>query len=118
MQCYIHSQQQAIGACVGCGKFICAECGNEIGGKNFCKACVSELVTKKENEINKLENKTANPPMVFMNAGGGSSSSSSAVGMRGGMPFPRQRMMMQGLEILSISCMYGVSKIVGTPCTK
>ncbi|MCL2605543.1 MAG: hypothetical protein FWD90_13805 [Defluviitaleaceae bacterium] len=57
------------------------------------------MVIKKEKEIDKLENKTANPqqPMVFMNAGGGgggssssSSSSAAASGMRGGMPFPRQ----------------------------
>jgi hypothetical protein len=117
MQCYIHGQQQAIGACVGCGKFICTECTTEISGKNYCKACVSELVTKKEKEIDKLESKTANPqqPMVFMNAGGGSSSSSSssaaaaAGGMRGGMPFPRQSIM---IHILLLMFTAGIGNVV------
>ena len=106
MQCYIHTDKPAVGACVGCGKFICEECCTEVSGKNYCKACVGELVSNKEKEIDKLENKSTNQqapqqqqPMVFMNAGGGgggssSSSSSSAAAATGGrtrgMPYPQQ----------------------------
>ena len=46
MPCYVHNQYQAIGTCVGCGKFICSECTTEVEGKNHCKRCVAELLSK------------------------------------------------------------------------
>jgi len=74
MKCYIHNESEAVGTCVNCGKFICTVCNTEINGKNFCKACVSEVFEnlKKENESKR------ETPMVFMNAGGGASSSSAS----------------------------------------
>lgn len=30
MNCYVHTDKEAVGTCVGCGKFICAECLTEI----------------------------------------------------------------------------------------
>ena len=124
MQCYIHTDKPAVGACVGCGKFICEECCTEVNGKSYCKACVGELVSNKEKEIDKLENKNANQqqapqqPMVFMNAGGGgggssSSSSSSAAaaagGRRGGMPYPRQSAL---IHILLFLFTAGIGNII------
>jgi hypothetical protein len=44
MKCYIHPERDAVGACIGCGKFICEECRVETEGKNFCKKCVVEKV--------------------------------------------------------------------------
>ena len=33
MNCYVHPDKEAVGACIGCGKFICSECATEIQGK-------------------------------------------------------------------------------------
>ena len=40
MECYIHPDQDAVGACVACGNFICDVCRVSMKGKNYCKACV------------------------------------------------------------------------------
>ena len=37
MNCYVHSEKEAIGNCVGCEKFICAECNTEINEKIIVK---------------------------------------------------------------------------------
>lgn len=79
MNCYVHSEKEAVGTCVGCGKFICAECVTTIQGKNYCKHCVDELISQKNQELNQAKQQASSQqPMVFMNAGGGSSSSSSS----------------------------------------
>jgi hypothetical protein len=85
MKCANHVQKEAVGACVGCGRFICEECNTEIGGKSYCKKCVAEMLSDKNNKIEKLEDKTSTNqsqtgqmPMVFMNSGGGGGSSSSS----------------------------------------
>lgn len=102
MQCYVHAQHQAVGACVGCGKFICPVCLVEISGKNYCKTCVTEIMSHKDKEIDKLENRAA-APTVFMNAGGASSSSShDAPGMYGRYvpPYPTQSVVVHILLLL------------------
>lgn len=78
--CYVHTDQQSLGTCVGCGKFICENCNTGLKGKNYCKKCVDELFDESKKKIEKLEdnNNNRNQPMVFMNAGGASSSSSSS----------------------------------------
>ena len=76
--CYIHQDAEAIGTCVGCGKFICEDCTTEIKGKNYCKTCLDELFDEKNKKIEKLEDNKAAQPMVFMNAGGGGGGSSSS----------------------------------------
>ena len=85
--CYVHNEVEAVGACVGCGKFICENCNTELKGKNYCKKCVDELFEENQRKVEKLEDRTHNQqPMVFMNAGGGggaSSSSSSATNATG-----------------------------------
>ena len=76
--CYIHQDAEAIGTCVGCGKFICKDCTTEIKGKNYCKTCLDELFDEKNKKIEKLEDNKSAQPMVFMNAGGGGGGSSSS----------------------------------------
>ncbi len=78
MKCYVHPEADAVGTCVACGKFICAECNTEISGRNHCKSCVSKVVEESQKKIEKLEDNKQQTPMVFMNAGGASSSSSSS----------------------------------------
>jgi hypothetical protein len=41
MNCYIHPDREATGTCVGCGKFICAECTTAAMDKNYCPQCVA-----------------------------------------------------------------------------
>lgn len=96
MNCYVHTERNAIGTCVGCGKFICQECTTEIGNKNYCKKCVATLFDDAQKKVDKLESKS-DTPMVFMNAGGGGASSSSssaaasaAAAPRHAPPYPRQ----------------------------
>ena len=40
MECYIHPDQSAVGACVACGHFVCDVCRVSMNGKLYCKACV------------------------------------------------------------------------------
>ncbi len=40
MRCYAHSDREALGACIGCGKGICLDCLNRISGKLYCDGCV------------------------------------------------------------------------------
>jgi Domain of unknown function (DUF4190) len=44
MNCYIHPELEATGTCVGCGKFIGAECTTTISDKNYCPQCVAKGV--------------------------------------------------------------------------
>lgn len=38
--CAEHPGKEAVGACVGCGHFICETCRVLVGGKNWCKTCI------------------------------------------------------------------------------
>jgi phage shock protein C len=40
MECYVHPDQDAVGACVACGNFVCDVCRVSIKSKIYCKACV------------------------------------------------------------------------------
>ena len=44
MNCYVHPDREATGTCVGCGKFICAECAQPVQGRNYCAQCVQNGV--------------------------------------------------------------------------
>ena len=84
LSCYIHEDQSSIGTCVGCGKFICQECNTEVKRKNYCKACIGEMMVENQSKIERLEeSKNNSNPMVFMNAGGGGGASSSAASSSG-----------------------------------
>ena len=37
--------------CVKCHKLICEECAVKINNKYYCKECISEMYSNKENEI-------------------------------------------------------------------
>jgi len=44
MNCFIHPDREAAGTCVGCGKFICAECAKTVQEKNYCPQCLQQGV--------------------------------------------------------------------------
>ena len=80
MKCYVHNEADAIGACVGCGQFICNECNTPINGRNHCKPCIERTMSEQQKHLEKLEADGKQPPspMVFMNSGGGGGGSSSS----------------------------------------
>jgi TM2 domain-containing membrane protein YozV len=45
MNCFIHPQQTAVGACVSCGKGVCVICLNKEGGRIYCDACARRRPT-------------------------------------------------------------------------
>ena len=51
MQCAYHPGRDVVGACVNCGKLVCAECEVPIGGKVHCKGCVDSLLSAKESNL-------------------------------------------------------------------
>ncbi len=55
--CYLHNEAEAVGICVGCGKFICETCNTELKGKNYCKKCLDELFEENQRKVEKLEEK-------------------------------------------------------------
>lgn len=67
LRCYIHSDREAVGTCVGCGNFICSDCRVTINGKNYCEICVQELVNSKEKKIENLNSNSSNGTTVYMN---------------------------------------------------
>lgn len=42
MRCFEHSNREAVGACIGCGKGICLDCLNRIQGKIYCDSCLPQ----------------------------------------------------------------------------
>ena len=51
MNCLKHENREAIAMCVKCHKLICEECAEKINNKYYCKECISEMYSNKENEI-------------------------------------------------------------------
>jgi hypothetical protein len=52
--CFFHPQKKAVVPCAGCGRFLCALCDCEFGGKHLCPACLEAGKTK--GKIAALEN--------------------------------------------------------------
>lgn len=50
MNCYIHSEKESVGICVGCGNFICEECEVDFDGKKYCKKCIAEEILNSSSE--------------------------------------------------------------------
>ena len=48
LNCYVHSDRESVGACVGCGKFFCQECCTEVNGKVYCKSCIQNKLNEQE----------------------------------------------------------------------
>ncbi len=51
--CFYHSQKKAVIPCDNCGRFLCALCDVELGGKHLCPACLE--TGKKKGRIIDLE---------------------------------------------------------------
>ena len=42
MNCAVHPDREAVGACCNCGRFVCCECKAEISGQIYCNRCIEE----------------------------------------------------------------------------
>jgi len=47
MKCAYHPIVDAVGACVNCGRLICAECKVMLGGKFYCNPCADKMFSGK-----------------------------------------------------------------------
>jgi hypothetical protein len=43
--CAYHPKREAVGACVSCGKLVCAECKTVLGDKIYCNPCADKIFT-------------------------------------------------------------------------
>lgn len=50
MKCYKHEDREAEGRCVRCGKILCEDCIVKVDNRVFCKECVSDMLSKRNNE--------------------------------------------------------------------
>ncbi len=41
MNCYLHTDREAVGACTSCGQLICGGCAVEMDEKLVCRECLS-----------------------------------------------------------------------------
>ena len=54
MNCYLHPDVSAVGACVACGKGVCTECVVTVGGRTYCRDCVASGVSPQPTKTNGL----------------------------------------------------------------
>lgn len=52
--CFFHPRKKAVVPCAGCGRFLCALCDVEIGGRHLCPLCLE--TGKKKRTMKNLEN--------------------------------------------------------------
>lgn len=45
MQCYVHSESEAVASCKNCGKAICKFCSVDVSGKIYCQQCLASGTT-------------------------------------------------------------------------
>ena len=48
--CYYHPDKKAVVVCDSCGRFLCAVCDLEFGGRHVCARCIESAVTKDKSE--------------------------------------------------------------------
>ena len=51
--CFFHPRKKAVVSCDGCGRFLCALCDVEIGGRHLCPLCLE--TGKKKKKMKNLE---------------------------------------------------------------
>jgi len=50
MQCAYHPDRDPVGACVECGRLICAECKTAVKGKFYCPPCADKVFVHRSEE--------------------------------------------------------------------
>ncbi|MDR1721740.1 MAG: hypothetical protein LBR24_01675, partial [Methanobrevibacter sp.] len=63
MECRNHPDREAVTNCSVCGKPICKECTLEIGGKDYCDNCATELILSAEATRQAPQNNIVTPAL-------------------------------------------------------
>ena len=63
VKCKKHPKTDADATCVGCGNFFCEDCLTTVKGKNYCKDCVADLLSEKENAE---KDKSSGTPQIII----------------------------------------------------
>jgi hypothetical protein len=50
MQCAYHPDREPVGACVECGRLVCAECKTAVKGKFYCPPCADKVFVHRSEE--------------------------------------------------------------------
>jgi TM2 domain-containing membrane protein YozV len=69
VKCATHSEAEAIGTCVNCGKAVCPECSTMITKKTYCSHCADDYDNMKA---------PAAAPQIIVNQSASASSSAAA----------------------------------------
>lgn len=51
MDCTLHSDSEAVGACTYCGKFFCQDCLINVNGRNYCRGHVGKAVEAQSSQV-------------------------------------------------------------------
>lgn len=51
MNCQNHSEKEAAGTCVYCGKFYCSDCLVDVNGKSYCKEHVGNAFNEQKQNL-------------------------------------------------------------------
>jgi hypothetical protein len=65
--CFFHPEKQAVVPCDSCGRFLCALCDLDMGGKHLCPACLESGVQK--GRIEQLLHKRTRYDLIAFSAG-------------------------------------------------
>lgn len=66
MKCYNHSETDAQGACVYCGRLFCNECLVEANDKMYCKADIGKVLKEAKEEA--AASKASSPNIIINNS--------------------------------------------------
>lgn len=83
MKCFNHSDKDAQGACVYCGKLFCEDCLVDVNGKMYCKADLGNVVKEAKEEA--ASSKAATPNITINNSNVNTNQNTNTVG---GMDYP------------------------------
>ena len=54
MKCAYHSEADAVGVCVNCGRMVCQDCSLILANKVYCQSCADEIFAEKSSLPNKV----------------------------------------------------------------
>ncbi|MGA2159811.1 MAG: hypothetical protein ABSG90_11415 [Dehalococcoidia bacterium] len=69
MQCAYHPDREPVGACVECGRLICAGCKTAVKGKFYCPPCADKVFVRRSEEAVKSAD-AASPAAVAAGSAG------------------------------------------------
>lgn len=90
MKCYNHSEVDASGACVYCGRLFCDDCLVEVNGKMYCKADISKVINEAKEEAASAKAAT---PAININNINSNVNTNQNTNTVGGIAYPYKKKM-------------------------